>query len=71
LIKNNIEDAVAGQLLSLPEGGFLSVKGPFAYECFQYQANMRDTIHMIAGGSGVSVMLQVLVGEELSFVELS
>ena len=59
LVKSSYEDAVASQLLDTPEGFFVSLKGPFAYECFQYRANMRDTIHMIAGGSGISVMLQV------------
>lgn len=50
---------MAGQLHTMPEGGFVSIKGPFAYDCFQYRANMRETIHMIAGGSGIAVMLQV------------
>lgn len=54
---------VARQLQIMPEGGFVSVKGPFAYDCFQYRANMRETIHMIAGGSGISVMLQVGLSE--------
>ena len=59
LVKSSYEDDVASQLENIPDGGFVSAKGPFAYDYFKYEANMRDTIHMIAGGSGISVMLQV------------
>lgn len=60
-MKSSYEDDVASQMQQIPDGGFVSVKGPFAHDSFQYKPNMRDTIHMIAGGSGISVMLQVYI----------
>ena len=58
-MKDKPHDAVAGELLTMSQGDFIQVKGPYTYNNFKYCRNMRDTIHMIAGGSGISVLLQV------------
>ncbi len=62
VVKEAPEDSVALSLKALSPGqSFISAKGPIPFHNFQYKANMRETIHMIAGGSGITVMLQVLI----------
>merc|ERR1712107_857764 len=52
------EGVVSKHLCSLKAGDSIEVKGPF--EKLAYKANMKKEIGMVAGGSGITPMLQIL-----------
>merc|ERR1712217_772934 len=58
LVKGYPTGVVSKYLASLKAGGSVEVKGPFAK--LPYKANMKKNIGMIAGGSGLTPMLQVI-----------
>lgn len=58
LVKGYPNGVVSKYLCSLEAGDMIQVKGPFPK--LQYVANMRQHLGMIAGGSGITPMLQVI-----------
>jgi len=58
LVKGYPEGNVSKYLCSLKEGNFISVQGPV--KKLPYTANMKKKIGMIAGGSGITPMLQII-----------
>jgi cytochrome-b5 reductase len=57
-IKAYMDGAVSSYLHSLNIGDVVEVRGPF--EKLHYSPNMKDRIGMIAGGTGITPMLQIL-----------
>jgi len=58
LVKGYSTGVVSKYLTSLKAGDSVEVKGPFPK--LEYKANMKKNIGMIAGGSGLTPMLQVI-----------
>merc|ERR1719159_1670089 len=58
MVKGYPSGVVSKHLCSLKAGDSVEVKGPF--EKLPYKANMKKRIGMVAGGSGITPMLQVL-----------
>lgn len=58
MVKGYPSGVVSKHLCSLKAGDMVEVKGPF--EKLPYRANMKKRIGMVAGGSGITPMLQVL-----------
>ncbi|CAK0881194.1 unnamed protein product [Prorocentrum cordatum] len=58
LVKGYPDGVVSKHLCSLRPGDFVEVKGPFLK--LPYKANMKRRIGMIAGGSGITPMLQII-----------
>lgn len=59
VVKAYPEGKVSGYLHQLKEGDTIEVKGPFPK--LPYKANMKKRIGMIAGGTGITPMLQVIL----------
>jgi cytochrome-b5 reductase len=57
-IKEYSNGTVSSYFHSLNIGDFVEVRGPF--EKLRYYPNMKDRIGMIAGGTGITPMLQIL-----------
>lgn len=58
MVKGYPKGVVSKHICSLKPGDMVEVKGPFAK--LAYTANMKKSIGMIAGGSGITPMLQVM-----------
>lgn len=57
-VKSYTDGAVSSYLHSLNIGDYVEVRGPF--KKLKYSPNMKERIGMIAGGSGITPMLQIL-----------
>lgn len=57
-VKSYIDGAVSTYLHSLNVGDYVEIRGPF--EKLRYLPNMKERIGMIAGGTGITPMLQIL-----------
>mmetsp|Transcript_13476 Transcript_13476/g.20261 ORF Transcript_13476/g.20261 Transcript_13476/m.20261 type:complete len:284 (+) Transcript_13476:26-877(+) len=58
IVKRYPEGRVSSYLHSLRVGDFIEVKGPFPK--LEYRPNMKRKIAMVAGGSGITPMLQII-----------
>ena len=58
LIKSYPQGKVSSYLHSLKVGDSIEVKGPFPK--IKYTANMKKKIGMVAGGTGITPMLQII-----------
>eukprot|EP00240_Pyramimonas_obovata_P016034 CAMPEP_0118928594 /NCGR_PEP_ID=MMETSP1169-20130426/5825_1 /TAXON_ID=36882 /ORGANISM="Pyramimonas obovata, Strain CCMP722" /LENGTH=283 /DNA_ID=CAMNT_0006870621 /DNA_START=237 /DNA_END=1085 /DNA_ORIENTATION=+ len=58
IVKTYPEGRMSQHIAGLGVGDKLSMKGPFVK--FEYRANMKKEIGMIAGGTGIAPMLQVI-----------
>eukprot|EP00242_Pyramimonas_sp_CCMP2087_P017306 CAMPEP_0198198808 /NCGR_PEP_ID=MMETSP1445-20131203/2185_1 /TAXON_ID=36898 /ORGANISM="Pyramimonas sp., Strain CCMP2087" /LENGTH=293 /DNA_ID=CAMNT_0043868449 /DNA_START=479 /DNA_END=1360 /DNA_ORIENTATION=- len=58
VVKDYPDGIMSSHISGLSVGDFLAVRGPFVK--FDYQANFKKQIGMVAGGTGIAPMLQVL-----------